>query len=56
MPNILPGLDKEWEICFETFKQMKDKPDSKEFKEMDHGKGNFNKIKYFPIIEQIFFL
>ncbi|XP_025412244.1 uncharacterized protein LOC112684792 [Sipha flava] len=38
MPNILPGLDKEWETCFETFKQMKDKPDSKEYKEMVHGK------------------
>lgn len=44
MPNILPGLDKEWEICFETFKQMKDKLDSKEYKEMVHGKGNCIKI------------
>lgn len=41
MPNILPGLDNEWEKCFEIFKQFKDKPETKEHKEMVHGKGNY---------------
>lgn len=40
MPNILPGLDKEWEKCFEILKQVMDKPETKEHKEMVHGKGN----------------
>ncbi|XP_008181869.1 odorant-binding protein 6 isoform X1 [Acyrthosiphon pisum] len=38
MPNILPNLDSTWEKCFETFKQFKDKPETKEYKEMAHGK------------------
>ncbi|XP_026810807.1 uncharacterized protein LOC113552242 [Rhopalosiphum maidis] len=38
MPNILPGLDNAWETCFEKFKQFKDKPETKEYKEMAHGK------------------
>lgn len=41
MPRMLPGLDNAWEKCFEILKQIKDKPDSKEYKEMVHGKGNF---------------
>lgn len=44
MPNILPGSDKAWEKCFETFKQFKDKPETKEFKEMAHGNGSNLKI------------
>jgi len=40
MPNILPNLDSTWEKCFETFMQFKDKPETKEYKEMAHGKGN----------------
>lgn len=43
MPDILPGLDKEWEKCFEIFKQFKDKPETKEYKEMSHGKSNVTK-------------
>ncbi|VVC32663.1 Hypothetical protein CINCED_3A008331 [Cinara cedri] len=38
MPNILPGLDNAWEKCFEKFKQIKDKPETEEYKEMVHGK------------------
>lgn len=41
MPNILPGLDNVWEKCFEKFKKFKDKPET-EYKEMVHGKGNYN--------------
>ncbi|KAF0768370.1 odorant-binding protein 6 isoform X1 [Aphis craccivora] len=37
MPNILPGLNNAWEVCFEKFKQFKDKPETKEYKEMAHG-------------------
>lgn len=40
MPNILPGLDNAWEKCFEMYKQFKDKPETKEYKEMAHGKGD----------------
>lgn len=39
MPNLFPGLESTWEKCYETFKQFKDKPESKEYKEMAHGKG-----------------
>ncbi|XP_022179823.1 uncharacterized protein LOC111040283 [Myzus persicae] len=38
MPNILPGLDSTWEKCYEKFIQFKDKPETKEYKEMSHGK------------------
>lgn len=40
MPNILPGLDNAWEVCFEKFKQFKDKHETKEYKEMAHGNGD----------------
>jgi len=40
MPNILPGLDNAWEVCFEKFKQFMDKPATKEYKEMAHGNGD----------------
>lgn len=46
MPNILPGLNNSWENCFEKFKQFKDKPTTKEYKEMVHGDGNI----YLPTI------
>nr|APB03429.1 odorant-binding protein 6 [Sitobion avenae] len=38
MPDILPNSNSTWEKCFETFKQFKDKPETKEYKEMAHGK------------------
>lgn len=44
MPNILPGLDNAWEKCIEKFKQIKDKPETEEYKEMVHGKGNYNTL------------
>nr|AGP04979.1 odorant-binding protein BP6 [Aphis gossypii] len=37
MPNILPGLDNAWEVCFEKYQQFKDKHATKEYKEMVHG-------------------
>lgn len=39
IPNMLSGLEGAWEKCHETFIQFKDKPESKEYKEMAHGKG-----------------
>lgn len=39
MPNLLSGLDDIWEKCHATYMQFKDKPESKEYKEMAHGKG-----------------
>jgi len=39
MPNVLPGLDGAWGKCFETYKHFKDRPETKEYKEMAHGKG-----------------